>query len=292
MRDRAYGDFRAWTMWGGRRQPLVRDGDRFGTRCEETAALLFDRRLQELRELRRTYPDGVPRAELDRIAPYATYHVDTLEKAPGRRKLTAAYLSNTRHRLAEATRFLSKRGVVYLRQISARNVQAYLEHLRTLILNGHTHRGKHLSPATQRQYIDSLGHMLQRAFSEDRIARNWVRERIDLPMPGPSTTELLELGDCALLLESARRLFPPDQPGTPVYPLLAFLLFTGCIESERAGVELRDIRLPGDRVYPQGVVIIRPNPARSHLKTLHRERVIPMQPQLAEILAEYGSSRI
>lgn len=287
INGRAYGDFRGWTLWGGRLQPLVPDGERFGTRAEEIAAMLFDRRLQELRDLRRTYPDGAPREELDRITLYATYHVDALEKAPGRRKLTEGYLSNTRHRLAAATAFLAKRRVVYLRQITASDIQAYLEHLRNVTASGRAHRGKRLSTATQRQYIDALGHMLQRAVSEGRIPRNWVRERIDLPMPGPSNTELLELGDCALLLESARRLFPPEQPGTPVYALVAFLLFTGCIESERAGIELQDIRLPGDPVYPGGIVIIRPNSRRSHLKTLHRERIIPMQPQLAEVLTDY-----
>jgi integrase len=283
---RGYGEFRAWTPWGGRMEALVPDGRRFATCCEQTAATLFDHRLQELRELRRAHPDGLPRRELDQVVRYAHYHVDVLATDPGRRKLTTAYLSNTRHRLAVATAFLGRRGVVYLRQITAAHVQAFLEHLRTLSPSSHDHR-KRLTPATQRQYIDSLGHMLQRAVSEGRIPRNWVRERIDLPMPGPSTTELLELGECALLLESARRLFPPHQPGTPVYPLLAFLLFTGCIESERAGLELGDIRLPGDLIYPRGVVLIRPNSRRSHLKSLHRERLIPMQPQLAEILAEY-----
>ena len=69
--------------------------------------------------------------------------------------------------------------------------------------------------------------------------------------------------------------------------MLAFLLLTGCIESEREGVELADVRLPGDPIFPKGVVIIRPNATRDHLKTLHRERMIPLTPQLAEILTEY-----
>jgi integrase len=135
--------------------------------------------------------------------------------------------------------------------------------------------------------MDALGHMLQRAVSEARIQRNWVREKVDLPTPDASPTELLEVGECALLIEAARRLFPPNQPGRPIYPLLGFLLLTGCIESEREGVELSDIRLPGDPIFPKGVIIIRPNATRDHLKTLHRERMIPMPPQLAEILTEY-----
>jgi len=68
--------------------------------------------------------------------------------------------------------------------------------------------------------------------------------------------------------------------------VLVFLLLTGCIESEREDVEVVDVRLPGDPIFPKGVVIIRPNATRDLLKTLHRERMIPLPPQLAEILSE------
>jgi integrase len=154
-------------------------------------------------------------------------------------------------------------------------------------LRTYTVRGKPLERGTQRQYMDALGHLLQRALSEGRVARNWVREKVDLPTPDASPTKHLEPGECALLLEAARRLYPPEASGRPICPLLAFLLLTGCIESEREGVELIDIRLPGDPEYPRGLVMIRLNDSRERLKTVHRERLIPMHPQLAEILVEY-----
>jgi len=77
----------------------------------------------------------------------------------------------------------------------------------------------------------------------------------------------------------------PDVP--PYYALLAFYLLTACIESERKGVELDEVKLPGDPEFPRGIVIIRPNASRRRLKAIHRERIIPIHPQLGEVLAEY-----
>lgn len=163
------------------------------------------------------------------------------------RGFRARYIENIYFRLNQAAAFFASCGVTRLRQISPDDNDAYICHLRTFVPSSRSVKGRQLSSTTQRQYIDALGHMLQRAFSHGRVVRNWVRGRIDLPSPGPSPSELLELGECALLLETARRLFPLEE-GHPVYPLLAFLLFTGCIESERAGVKLQDVHLPGNPI--------------------------------------------
>jgi integrase len=281
---RAYGEFRAWSRWGGGREPLVSEGDKFATKNPNTAAILFARRLQELKLLRSLHPGGLSSGELDRIASYAGYHVAELANVQGRNPPTAEYVENIQLRLTCAARFFANRGVSLLRELNAALVHDFMLDLRT-----HRVRGRPLTRTTQRQYMDALGHMLQRAASEGRITRNWVREKVDLPTPCASPTELLEWGECALLLEAARRLFPSGAPGRPIYALLGFLLLTGCIESERAGVELADIRLPGDPEFPRGLVMIRPNASRRRLKTLHRDRLIPMHPQLAGILSEYLS---
>lgn len=284
--SRAYGEFRAWSAWGGRREPLIADGEKFATTEPNTAAILFINRLQELRGLRRSHPNGIEGEDLNLISAYINYHIGALRRDEGGRKSRARYIENVRFRLNQAATFFASRGVTRLRQISPDEIEAYIRHLQTFVPSSRSVKGRQLSSTTQRQYIDALGHMLQRAFSHGRVVRNWVRGRIDLPSPGPSPSELLELGECALLLETARRLFPLEE-GHPIYPLLAFLLFTGCIESERAGVELRDIHLPGNPDFICGVVFIRPNASRPHLKTIHRDRLIPMQPQLGEILEEY-----
>ncbi len=282
MNGRAYGDFRAWVRWGGKREPLVPEGEKFATRDAGTAAILFAKRLQDLRDLRTLHPNGLPSDELDRIAAYLGYHIGMLEHVVGRRRPTEEYVANLETRLKQAARFFIKQGITRLTEITAESVHAFMIHLQTFKV-----RGRGLTSTTQRQYMDALGHMLQRAVSEGRIGRNWIREKVDLPTPNASPTELLEVGECALLIEAARRLFPPGKPGRPIYELIAFQLLTGCIESEREGLELIDVRLPGDPVFEKGVIIIRPNATRDHLKTLHRERMIAMQPQLAEILTEY-----
>jgi integrase len=279
---RAYGAFRAWKKWGGGRDPLVPKGEKFATTDPNTAALLFAERLKALRELRQLHPTGLPSDDLDRIASYIGYHVTELANVEGRDPPTPEYVENVTVRLTHAALYLAERGVTLLREITAAHVHEFMVSLRT-----HRVRGKTLSRGTQRQYMDAFGHLLQRAVSEGRIARNWVREKIDLPTPDASPTEHLEPGECALLLEAARRLFPPTEPGRPIYPLLGFLLLTGCIESEREGVELVDVRLPGDPVYPKGLIMIRPNESRQRLKTVHRNRLIPLHPQLAEILLGY-----
>ena len=281
-KGRANGEFRQWAAWGGTREPLVPPGEKYSTTDRHTATLLFAKRLGELRDLRRLHPNGLPHGDLDRIAPYVGYHVAMMENVKGRNPPTKDYIANVLVRLTHAAVFFGNRGVALLREIRAEDVHDFMVDLQT-----HLVRGKPLSRTTQRQYMDALGHMLQRALSEARIQHNWVREKVDLPTPNASPTQLLELGECALLLETARRLFPPNERGRPLYPLIGFLLLTGCIESERAGVELVDIRMHGDPDFPKGLVIIRPNASRERLKTPHRDRLIPMHPQLAEILEEY-----
>ncbi|HEU4559785.1 MAG TPA: phage integrase SAM-like domain-containing protein [Longimicrobium sp.] len=244
--------------------------------------MLFAQRVAELRQLRMMHPKGLPSGDLDRIAAFVGYHIGMLETDEGRDPPTRDYLDNIQVRLGHAAEYFQKAGAVLLREITSVHVHDFMVHLRT-----HVVRGRTLSRTTQRQYMDALGNMLQRAYSEGRIARNWVRAKIDLPTPNKSATEHLELGECALLLEAARRIFPPEQPGRPIYALLGFLLLTGCIESEREGIELRDIRLPGDPEFPNGLVIVRPNASRERLKTPFRNRLISLAPQLAEILTEY-----
>jgi hypothetical protein len=104
---------------------------------------------------------------------------------------------------------------------------------------------------------------------------------VDRPTHEPSPTRHYELWEAALWLELARRMYPPDQAGRPIYALLGFMLLTGCIESERKRIELTDLRFPGDREFPRGIVIVHGR------KTVYRDRILPMPPQLAEILTEY-----
>jgi integrase len=294
-------------------EALVRPGERGATRDPVHASLLFAQRLTELRDLRAQHPDGLPvpevspeaasapaEDELDRIATFAGWYLAEKANRHGRKRITKRHLQQQRSKLVHAARFFAqKRGKVLLRDLEAADIREYMKELRTnpparLRDQPGGCRGV-LTSTTQRRYLDSLGELLQAAVAEGRINTNWVHERTDLPAVDPSPTKHLELWEGALLLEGARRLYPPHPQGPPIYPLLAFYLLTGVIESERAGVRVVDVRFPGDGEFPNGVIIIRPNESvrtdemRDRLKTEYRERVMPLHPQLAEILAEYLS---
>lgn len=274
------------------------------------AALLFARRLVQLRELRTEYPAGVPAQSklaqdttdpLDRISSFADWYLAEKALRPGRKRVTKRHLKSQKQRLAYAVRFFAqKRGKELLRELGPEDIRAYMKELRTVPPAAHGRatkgRGKVLSATTQRRYLDTLGELLQAAVAEDRIAINWVNERTDLPAVDPSPTKHLEVWEAALLLEGARILYPLDGNGPPIYPLLAFYLLTGVTESERAGVTVADVRFPGDPEFPNGAIFIRPNAAvrdedmRDRLKNEYRERIIPLHAQLAEILGEYLGS--
>lgn len=192
--------------------------------------------------------------------------------------------------------FVEKRGKELLRELGPEDIRAYMKELRTVSPSTMNGRGGLLSSTTQRRYLDTLGELLQAAVAEDRISTNWVNERTDLPAVDPSPTKHLESWEAALLLEGARILFPLDEKGRTIYPLLAFYLLTGVTESERAGVTVADVRFPGDPEFPSGAILIQPNATardedtRDRLKTEYRERIIPLHAQLAEILGEYLGS--
>jgi integrase len=311
---RAYIDARGWAAWGGRQEALVAPGERGATRDVAQGAILFAQRLTQLRALRAEHPDGLPTPsaesqpaveeqveELDRIATFAGWYLAEKEVRPGRKRVTKAHLEDQRHKLAHAARFFAKkRGKELLRELEAADIREYMKELRTVPPPRRNKRvgrcrGEVFSPTTQRRYLDTLGELLQAAVAEGRITTNWVHERTDLPAVDPSPTRHLELWEAALLLEAARRLYPAHRKSPPIYPLLAFYLLTGVIESEREGVTVSDVRFPGDPEFPKGAIIIRPNASvrsedtRDRLKTEYRERIIPLHPQLAEILSEYLS---
>lgn len=307
---RAYIDARAWAAWGGKLEALVAPGERGATKDPVQAAILFAQRLTQLRELRVQYPAGssIPKApaegnvpaedEMDRIATFAGWYLAEKENRPGRKRVTEQHLQAQRSKLVHAARFFRKeRGKVLLRELEPTDIREYMKELRTNPPSRFREqpggcRGV-LCSTTQRRYLDTLGELLQAAVAEGRISTNWVHERTDLPAVDPSPTKHLELWEAALLLEGARVVYPPHEKGPPIYPLLAFYLLTGLIESERAGVRVVDVRFPGDTEFPKGVIIVRPNASVRHgntkdrLKTEYRERIIPLHAQLAEILDEY-----
>lgn len=292
----AYADMGAWAKWGGRRhEPLVAAGEIAATKDPNKAALLFAERLAELRGRRALATAGLPAAALDAptsIGAFIGFHLAAKAEVKGRRRPSETEIGLQRTRLLYAAKFLRTRGIRDLRQLDHGAVQAYMEHLQTspgagrLSGRGGRSRGL-LDPATQRKYLDAVGNMLKRARSKGIIRTNFVEEMVDKPTADNSPTEHLEVWEAAILIEAARRLFPLSTPGLPIYPLLAWELLTGCIESEAKSREIVDLCLPGDHEYPDGVVMVRTNQGRDKLKTAYRTRYLALQPQLAEIMEEY-----
>lgn len=297
INGRAYAELGAWAAWGGRRQePLVEKGEKAATQDPNTAAILFGRRLTELREKREARPNGGTGAAPDvptSIGAFIGYHLAAKADVKGRHRPSEREIAIQRTRLLHAARFLRDQGVRDLREIEPVHIEAYMEHLREVTPNPHPYGGRRrgtLSSATQRKYLGALGNMLQRAKSKGVLTRNVVQDLVDKPTAEGSPTKHLEVWEAALLLEAARRLFPLSEPGLPIYPLLAWELLTGCIESEAKSREVLDLRLPDDLEFPQGVVMVRTNVSRDRLKTEYRTRYIALQPQLAEIMGEYLAS--
>jgi integrase len=144
-------------------------------------------------------------------------------------------------------------------------------------------RGGTLSGSTQRKYLEALSGLFtaairQRAYNGPNPVAGIVK-----PLEPPPSEEWFELWQTAALLEAART-YQPVAPGRPLpecgYALIAFIALTGCRLREAFGIEVEDVD------FTRRVIRIHPNSWR-RLKTPRPARVVPLWPQLAEILSEY-----
>jgi integrase len=98
--------------------------------------------------------------------------------------------------------------------------------------------------------------------------------------------QFYEMPSAALILEGAQ-LFIGEREGRGVpflYPLVAALLLTGGRRSEVLGLEVADVSFDRETVW------FRPNETR-RIKTAKSNRVVPLWPQLREILEQYLADR-
>ncbi len=133
-----------------------------------------------------------------------------------------------------------------------------------------------------RHHLSALSGVFRRAASEGYVppGHNPVAALLEKPVGTPHEAHWLEVPDAALLLEAARTYQIPKD-GTPfAYPLLAMFLLTGARETEVYGLELDDVS------FERQIVTFRHNTWR-RLKTKGSHRVVPLWPQLAEILRDY-----
>jgi integrase len=276
---RAWADFRDYAAVGGKREALVAPEAGHATTDEVLARVLLGRRLEALEGKHRgRIINGDPKeSTLQSVA-----RLDLIEKADSN-EFTDTHLNAVDARLRAVFAFLGGPDDPEARRldpngVGVAEVRALVAHLRKLP-NG---RGGTMSPGNVRHYLNALSGVYRRAESEGyvRSGYNPVRSLLEKPVGRAAEARWLQPHEAALLLETARRYAAPSE-GTPfAYPLVGFFLLTGCRETEVYGVELDDVSLERE------TVTIRPNHWR-RLKTKGSQRVIPLWPQLAEILRGY-----
>lgn len=271
---RAYADFRDYTAEGGKREALKAQGEALATADDVVARVLLAHRLEELEARRR----GRALGETGRPATLESFAAEHLLAKAKAAKVTDRWLASTELHLRRAVaHFGSKRD---LRSIGVADVRAWVVALQET----KTNRGKTMDGGTIRHHLNSLSNCYRRAAAEAVVPPGYNPAAALMEKPSARTVEAkwLEVPEAALLLESARR-FRSDRADLAIpyiYPLVATYLVTGGRRAEVLGLEVDDVS------FDRKTITFRPNPHR-RLKTGTSARVVPLWPQLEEILKAY-----
>jgi integrase len=130
--------------------------------------------------------------------------------------------------------------------------------------------------------LHALSNLYKRAVAENVVEVNPVSRLPEKPRVEREEKVWLEIGEAARLLAAAGALDAGLHPRAIPYlrPILATFLLTGGRAQEVFGLETRDIDREG------GIVHFRPNDWR-RLKQNHHCRLVPLWPQLDQILQDY-----
>jgi integrase len=268
---RYWGDFRDFAAQGGKREPLISDGDTYATPDEAIAGELAAARVRDLQERKRNKVLlGVERQAT--LAAYAAYH---LERKAESSEVTDRWLEETEVRLQRAVEYFGADRE--LGSISVRDVQNWLSHLAR-----EKHRGRSFSRATIRHYLQSLSNLYRRAVAEGYAVLNPAAAIMDKPQPQRRDSLRLEVADAALYLEAARTWKPDLDAGAnpAIFEIVATFLLTGGRSAEVLGLDLEDVS------FDRKTITFRNNNWR-RLKNRTSARTVPLWPQLEEILREY-----
>jgi integrase len=270
---RAYGDFRDFADVGGRREPLAAPGEKLATTDPDLAAQLLGERLKKLEAKRAGKEPLTDVRALVRLGAYAEEHL--VQKARTG-KFAERWLSCAELYLKRACdQFGGSRPLTH---ITVQDVQQWIHVLQGLP----TKRvGGRLTGGSVRHHLNALSNLYRRAISEGLLQFNPVAALMDKPAGDPEEARWLEVHEGAILLESARLLDPSF-----AYPLLGTFLLTGGRKSEVLGLEVADVS------FDRKTVTFRRNSSRRRLKTRPSQRVLPLWPQLEEILKPYADRRV
>lgn len=269
---RHYADFRDV---GGRREALKPAGETQATTDPEIALQLAKDRLEQLQDsrARRHYLGLTETPELEDYA--SRYLVQRAREG----RLAESTMANLEHYLTVAVEHFGKR--TDLNAIRPPDVKRWIKKLRKRP-NGN---GGTLSGGTIRKYLNALSSLYRYADSDGLVPSGYnpISSLVNKPTADRQEARWLEVPEAALLLESARTFEPKRAGGAldgQIHPLLATFLLTGGRKSEVLGLDVEDLSFDRRRLH------FRPN-AHRRLKTSTSTRVVPMWPQLYEILQRH-----
>lgn len=267
--ERYYADFRDL---GGGREALKAAGDTQATTDRRIALKLARERLEDLeeREDRRRYLGLAETPELKEYA--ANYLVRRAQEG----KLAEETLEILEHYLGAAVEHFGARRD--LNGIRPPDVQRWIAKL-SKRPNG---RGGTLSSGTVRKYLNALSNLYRYAAADGLVPSGYnpVASLPNKPTADHREARWLEVSEAALFFEAARTFTPERKGGAldgALYPIVATFLLTGGRKSEVLGLDVGDLSFDRRKIH------FRPNEHR-RLKTSTSRRVVPMWPQLYEIL--------
>ncbi len=279
---RAYGDFREYAKWGGKREPLVWPGEIKATTDEVRAHELFARRLQELRD---ACDAGMAVAKVATRPPFhlaVANYLSAKEDEP----ITAGWVLAHAGFLGKAVTFFGAE--TKLGAVTVEDVMEFMEWLR----RQRTPQGNSYSEQSIRHHLYALSALYRKAQRKGWVPRGvnpvGLLERHERPKVGRSKTAFLEVPDASRLVWAAATY--PAKPHEPemhlALPLVATFLLTGGRQKEVAGLAVSDVRFDTESV------IFRPHPWHKggRLKSEGAERTVPLWPQLREVLEQYLES--
>jgi len=278
---RLYADFRDYADVGGRQVALKPPGSKQATTDPGVAEVLCAEILRELEARRRGIvlaPSALERGAGSQLKPFASKHLIAKKKSG---RFTNDYLGQVEKHLGRAVEFFGSARVLVTIKPDP-DVKKWIEALRKLD-NG---RGGTLSDKTVRDHLNSLSNLYRRAQEAGVVPIGYNPPQVLMEKPQPDRgreAAYLEVHEAAIFLEACRQDRPPrDKHAVPyLYELVATCCLTGGRWSEVAGLMADDVN------FERRTVTFRPNLYRKRLKTANAARVVPLWPQLAEILGDY-----
>ena len=270
---RYYADFRDL---GGKLEALKPTGERLATTDSDIATALVSERVKELESIRR----GIAilgRGREQALGSYAQHH---LERKKMLNEATDWTLGGVQRQLERAVEFFGTS-----RPLTAIDVSSVQEWAVWLRERHRGHRGNAtLSDGAVRHHLNSLSNMFRRAGAEGKVPPGynpvaaWDRK----PKGRPEEARWLEPHEAALLLEACKT-YKPEHSDVALGDLSAVVgtfLLTGGRFAEVMGLARDDVN------FSRKTVTFREHAWR-RLKTATSQRVVPLWPQLDELLRHY-----